>query len=100
MVIHPGPCLRCSLPWRRFGPYGRHECDNEHVYVLNSDGTLTEKVYPEFTDQQIRNVEVEMYREGRLDSIPNRRAALSWLRYEHDRDRTDADCCWTSPSPT
>ena len=90
-AIHPGPCLRCSLPWRTFGPHGLLECDNEHVFVRNTDGTLTEKVYPEFTDQQIRNVEVEMYREGVLYSIPNRRAALARLRYEHDQDRTDAE---------
>ena len=98
-MTHPGPCLRCSLPWRSFGPHGLLECDNEHVFVRNTDGTLTEKVYPEFTDQQIRTVEVEMYREGVLDSIPDRRAALARLRYWHDQDRTDAEYA-SSPRPS
>jgi hypothetical protein len=35
---------------------------------------------PEFTDQQIRTAEVELYRESKIRAIPNRRAALKLLR--------------------
>lgn len=92
-MTHPGPCLRCSLPWRRFGPYDRYECDNEHVYQRGADGSMTEVVYPDFTDDQIREVEVELYRERRVKAIPDRRAALEELRRRHD-----ADAMWAHTS--
>lgn len=85
MAIHPGPCLRCSLPWRHYGPGGLHECDNEHVYRLVGE-FIYEVVYPDFTDDQIREVEVELYRERRVDAIPDRRAALEELRRNHEAD--------------
>lgn len=83
-MIHPGPCLRCSLPWRRYGPYDRYECDNEHVYQRVGDGVMVEVVYPDFTADQIREVEVELYREHRVKQIPDRRAALEELRRDHE----------------
>ncbi|MFD5089387.1 hypothetical protein ACFWMR_02210 [Amycolatopsis thailandensis] len=79
-------CPRCSLTWRWYGPAGRRECDNEHVFQLNDDGTLAELVYPDFTAEQIRAAEAEAYRERKTDQLPDRRAALRVLRDEHDAD--------------
>ena len=95
-TIHKGPCPKCGLKWRHYygGSWsGRHECDAEHVFQLNDDRTLTEIVYPQFTDDQIRTAEVELYRERKIDKIPDRHAALRVLREEHD-----ADAMWQQTS--
>lgn len=87
MSVHPGPCPTCGERWQSYGPYGKHECRNEHVFDFRADGDLVAIEYPDFTDQQIRDAEVELYRTGRVDSVPDRRAALRLLRREHEEER-------------
>lgn len=77
-------CPTCGLTWRHHGPNSRRECDNEHVYVPNEIGTLVLIEYPDFTDDQIRGAEVDLYRARRIDRIPDRRSALEELRREYE----------------
>ncbi len=85
MNVYAGPCPRCGEHWQAYGPYGRRECRNEHVFTPNDAGAFTQIDYPEFTEEQVREAEVELYRTRRVDAVPARPAAL--LRREHDEER-------------
>lgn len=78
-------CPTCGLTWRHYGPKSQRECDGEHVYVLNENNALVLIEYPDFTDDQIRSAEVDLYRARRIDRIPDRRSALEELRSEFDQ---------------
>lgn len=80
-------CPRCGERWQSYGPYGRRECRDEHVFTPNDAGGFTQIDYPDFTEQQVRDAEVELYRTGRVDKVPDRAAALRLLRREHDEER-------------
>ena len=78
-------CPECGRPFHIFGPFRRLECTSEHVFVEQPDGTLQAVKYPEWSAQQIRDAEVELYQEQRVDRLPDRRAALDLLRERHDQ---------------
>lgn len=79
-----GSCPDCGLPFNRFGPDRQRECPNEHVFVELLDESLKRCEYPEWTAQQIRDAEVELYRTQRIDMLPDRWSALQLLRERHD----------------
>lgn len=90
-MTHPVQTRHCPLDgqqWRRIGPFAMRECNNEHVYAEDINGDLTRIEYPEFTPEQIREAEAELYREGKVDELPNRRAALTALRFDFERQAT------------
>lgn len=86
-MTRPETCPKCSDRWQSYGPYGRRECHNEHVFTPNDAGTFTLVDYPDFDDDQVRGAEVELYRTRRIDRAPDRPAALRLLRREHDEQR-------------
>jgi hypothetical protein len=71
----PDRCPVCDRRWRHFGPRNRVECDDEHVFIRKGGEPLVRVMYPEFTGEQIRETEVELYRRHELHSVPKGVAA-------------------------
>lgn len=77
------PCPKCSSRWAVYGAGDRVECKAEHVF-LNLPDQLEPIDYPQWDEQAIRDAEVELYMEKKINELPNRRRAIELLRYEHD----------------
>lgn len=82
-------CPLDGLKWRSIGPLALRECDNEHVWCEDVMGDLSRMEYPEFTEDQIRGAEVELYRDRVINEVPDRRAALRHLRDDWEREQAE-----------